>query len=186
MSLTETAHRRVYNPVQRDAVTFLETSAESGKARTVVEVELAPGGSNPKHRHGSFDEHFEVLEGELTVHLDGKDHVLHAGDTAVVEVGSLHNFSNRTADAVRFRVELRPGHRGFEKTIQVMYGLAADGHVRKDGTPKSLVHLALMSTWGDMQVAGPLAILNPLLGTLARRAERNGTARELAQRYVTL
>lgn len=186
MSLTDTAHRRIYNPVQRDAVTFLETAEESGKARTLVEVELAPGGGSPKHRHGSYAEHFEVIEGELTVHLDGVDHVLHVSETAVAEIGALHNFSNRSGASVRFRVELRPGHRGFEKTLQIAYGLAADGHVRKDGTPTSLVHLALLSSWGDMQVAGPLAILNPLLGTLARRAERNGTARELTQRYVTL
>jgi quercetin dioxygenase-like cupin family protein len=186
MSLTIDATRRFHNPVQKDTVTFLETAGETGKAHTLVEVELAPGGGNPKHRHGSYAEHFEVLEGELTVHLDGTDHVLKAGETAVVEIGSLHNFSNRGDAPARFRVELRPGHRGFEKTIQVGYGLAADGLVRKDGTPKSLVHLALMSSWGDMQIAGPLAVLNPLLAALARRAERNGTARELTERYVTL
>lgn len=184
MNLTHGTDRRFYNPVQRDTVTFLETVEETG--RTYVEVELAPGGANPKHRHGSYAEHFEVLDGQLTVHLNGVDHVLAAGERAVAEIGSVHNFANRSDRPVRFRVELRPGHRGFERTIQVGYGLAADGQVRKDGTPKSPTHLALMSVWGDMQIVGPLAALNPLLALLVRRAERNGTARELAQRYVTL
>jgi quercetin dioxygenase-like cupin family protein len=184
MTLTRGTERRFHNPVQKDVVTFLETVEETG--RTLVEVELAPGGGTPRHRHGSYAEHFEVLDGELTVHRNGTDHVLHAGETAVAEIGDVHRFANRSDRPARFRVELRPGHRGFEKTIQLGYGLAADGLVRKDGTPKQLTHLAVMSAWGDMQVVGPLAALNPLLGVLARRAERSGAARALARRYVTL
>ena len=84
----------------------------------------------------TYAEHFEVLEGRLTVLLDGKEHQLHAGDTAVAPAGALHNFRNPTTGTVVFRVELRPGHRGFERAIQAGYGLAADGRTRADGTPK--------------------------------------------------
>ena len=38
--------RRIVNPVQRDVVTFLETSEETGGERTPTEVELVPGGGN--------------------------------------------------------------------------------------------------------------------------------------------
>ena len=33
--------RRIYNPVQKDAATFLETSEETGGERTLIEIEAA-------------------------------------------------------------------------------------------------------------------------------------------------
>jgi hypothetical protein len=44
--------RRIENPVQGDAVTFLETSEESGGERTLIELEAAPAGS--LHRWGNL------------------------------------------------------------------------------------------------------------------------------------
>ena len=35
--------RRIYNPVQKDYVTFLETFNDTNGLRTVADVELAPG-----------------------------------------------------------------------------------------------------------------------------------------------
>ena len=36
--------RRIYNPIQKDYATFLETSEESGGEHTLIEIEVAPGG----------------------------------------------------------------------------------------------------------------------------------------------
>ena len=85
-----------------------------------------------------------------------------------------------------FRVELRPGHRGFERSLQIAYGLAEDGKVRKDGTPRNLLHLALLVEESDSRIAGPLRLLQPVFGVLAAVARRRGVDRELARRYVTL
>ena len=41
--------RRIYNPVQRDAATFLRTSAETGGKLTLIELEVAPGGVVTPH-----------------------------------------------------------------------------------------------------------------------------------------
>jgi quercetin dioxygenase-like cupin family protein len=183
---TTTTSRRIYNPVQKDAATFLETTEESGGKRTLIQVELAPGGGNAKHRHLEFAEHFEVLEGALTVHLDGIDHQLAQGDTAVAAAGRLHCFKNAADTTTVFRVELRPGHRGFERSLQIAYGLAEDGRVRTDGTPKNLLHLALLVEESGTRIAGPLRILEPAFGMLAALARRRGVDRDLARRYVTL
>jgi quercetin dioxygenase-like cupin family protein len=186
MSTSTTISRRFYNPVQRDAAIFLETSEESNGTRTLAQVELAPGGGNAPHRHMSYAEHFEVLEGRLTVMLDGAEHVLIPGDTAVAPAGALHCFKNPTGETVVFRVELRPGHRGFERAIQAAYGLAEAGRVRADGTPKNLFELAVLAEWSDIRISGPLAVLQPVFGLLAAIARRRGVDRELARRYVTL
>jgi quercetin dioxygenase-like cupin family protein len=183
---TTVASRRFYNPVQKDAATFLETLEESEGTRTLIQVELAPGGGNAIHKHLEFSEHFEVLEGALTVHLDGIDHQLAAGDTAVAAAGRLHRFKNAADTTTVFRVELRPAHRGFERSIQIAYGLAEDGKVRKDGTPKNLLHLAVLVTESGSRIAGPMRILQPLFGMLTAVARRRGVDRELARKYVTL
>jgi hypothetical protein len=74
--------RRVENPPQGDIVTFIETSAESGGERTLLELEVAPGGAVPPHRHVTYFERFRGREGRLTLELAGARHDLAPGDVA--------------------------------------------------------------------------------------------------------
>jgi quercetin dioxygenase-like cupin family protein len=175
--------RRVHNPSQRDAAIFLETSAETGGKRTLIEVELAPGGSNPAHRHVVFAERLKVARGTLTVRVGDEEHMLAPGDKACAPVGSLHSFANRTEEPVRFLLELLPGHRGFEQSMQIACGLAADGLVDADGLPKRLSHLALLVDLADTRIGGRMKVLEPVLGLLARRARHSGVETELVERY---
>ena len=178
------APRVIRNPAIGDVVTFLDTAAESGGARTYVEIELQPRGGNAPHIHGSFDEHFECVEGTLAVKV-GKS-VLHLGpgERATAPAGSVHHFANPTDETVRFRVELRPGHAGFEHGLRIAYGLAEDGLVRGAGIPRKLSHTAVLSEMGDTRPAGTLAALGPVLRILARRARARGVEAELLARYA--
>jgi quercetin dioxygenase-like cupin family protein len=176
--------RRIYSPVQRDAAIFLETAEESGGRRTLVEVELAPGGGNEPHKHLSFSERFLCVEGELTVRVDGLLHVLQPGDEATAEPGAVHNFANETDDPVHFQVELAPGHGGFEQALQIVYGLAEDGLTNDKGIPKSLVSTALLMELGETRLVGPIRMLVPILKVLARVGRRRGADAALIERYV--
>ncbi len=53
--------RRYYHPIQKDHVTFIETSEKTGGEYTLTEVELTPGGGNILHYYLTYAEHFEVL-----------------------------------------------------------------------------------------------------------------------------
>jgi len=176
--------RKIYSPVQRDAAIFLETTEESGGRRTLLEIELAPGGSNVAHRHLGYAERFVALDGELTVRVDGLLHVLQPGDEPTAQPGVPHCLANETDEPVRFQVELAPGHRGFEQALQIGYGLAQDGLANGKGIPKSVVHAALLMQMGEMRVSGPMRALTPLLGALARWARHRGTDAALVERYV--
>jgi hypothetical protein len=44
----------------------------------------------------------------------------------------------------------------------------------------------VLTDWSDIRISGPLRVVQPLVGLLARRARAKGIDRELAQRYVTL
>lgn len=180
---TTTAPRRIFHPIQRDAAIFLETTAESGGRRTLIEIELAPGGGNPPHRHLTYTERFEVVEGTLVVHLAGRELELGPGESATVPIGVTHCFANRTEEEVRFRVEIAPGHRGLEQILQIGYGLAADGRTGPGGMPRSPLALAVCLERSDMRIVGPAALMNPLVGLLARIARRRGVDTRLIERY---
>ena len=175
--------RRYYHPIQKDYATFLETSEETGGVRTLIEVEVAPGGGNDPHYHLTYDEHFEVLEGTLEVLVDKDTVTLRPGEKAVATKNTLHRFRNRTDQPARFLVELRPGHSGFEKAIKVAYGLASDGLASANGTPRNLYYTALLMEWSDIRLPGIYTVAEPLLRLLARRARRKGIDRELKARY---
>jgi mannose-6-phosphate isomerase-like protein (cupin superfamily) len=175
--------RRIYNPVQKDVATFLETSEETGGERTLAVVEVAPGGGTRPHYHKTYAEHFEVIEGTLEVLVGRETRVLRAGQKAVVPKNTLHRFHNATGETVTFLCEMRPGQPGFKKIIRVGYGLARDGLTRSDGIPKNLYHMALLLDWSEIRVPGFFTVIEPLMRLLAKRARRKGIDRELEARY---
>jgi quercetin dioxygenase-like cupin family protein len=183
ISASRQAARRIYNPLIKDVATFLVTSQESGGERTYLEVELAPGGGNSLHTHTDFAERFEVLEGELVVQVGHEEHVLGPGGTATAPPGALHRFYSRSSQPTRFRVELRPGHPGFEQALRIVYGMAADGLLTKGRMPRRLDHLALLMEMGGTLPAGFPALVLPLFRLIARRARRRGVEAELIARY---
>jgi mannose-6-phosphate isomerase-like protein (cupin superfamily) len=176
--------RRIYNPVQRDAATFLETSEETGGERTLAELEIAPGGKVTPHYHLTYSERFAVLEGRLIIEIDGVRHDLGVGDEAVAAPGSLHAWSNPGEQRSVARVELRPGSPGFEKGLRIAYGLAADGRVLKNGVPRNPLQAALLLELSEVRLPGTYAALERILGLLARLARWRGVDREFERRYL--
>jgi quercetin dioxygenase-like cupin family protein len=180
---TRRDRRRYYSPVQKDAATFLQTSEETEGERTLIEIEVAPGGGPKPHYHKTYTEHFEVLDGTLEVLVGRETRALPAGQKVVVPRNTLHRFRNATDETVRFLTEMRLGQPGFEKTLKVGYGLAADGLTFSDGTPKNPYHMALLLDWAEIRVPGLFALIDPLMRLLARRARRKGIDRQLEARY---
>jgi quercetin dioxygenase-like cupin family protein len=181
---TTTADRTFHNPVIRDWATFVETTEESGGARTLVDVVVSPGGGNRPHRHPNFAERVEVIEGRLDVLVGREWHAVEAGHSAVAEIGVKHAFRNSTGAPVRFLVEISPGHRGFERCLQIGYGLAADGLTDGESMPRNPLHTAVLLEMSGMRLTGALRLATPLIGVLARVARGRGIDRELEARYV--
>ncbi|MCU0987801.1 MAG: cupin domain-containing protein [Acetobacteraceae bacterium] len=98
--------------VGTDMVRILISSDQTGGALALCEVAVTPGGGPPMHVHGREDETFHVLEGEITVWVDGRQHVARAGDTLFGPRGIPHRFQNCTDRPARMLVAMTPG--GFE------------------------------------------------------------------------
>ncbi len=176
--------RRIYNPVQKDYVTFLRTSTETNGESTLVEVELAPGGGVGIHFHKTYSEKFDCLEGVLGVQAGKQIHQLKPGESVTAEPMVNHRFFNSSNDVARFRVELRPASRGFEQSLQVAYGLARDGETNSKGLPKSALALSWLFDISESNLPGWRSIFEFILRRHAAKAKRIGLDKALIDKYV--
>jgi quercetin dioxygenase-like cupin family protein len=176
--------RKIYNPIQKDHVTFLKTHADTNGACTLVEVELADGGGVGLHYHKTYSESFECLEGQVQIVLGKKVHTLKKGENATAQPNINHLFRNRSGNVCKFRVELKPASKGFERSLQIGYGLAVDGQTDKKGFPKDKVALAWLFSISESNLPGFLSVFEFILRRKAKKAIAKGIDHELMTKYV--
>ena len=82
-------------------VEFLALSEDTPRCNLAL-VTIRPFAHGPEaHVHETEDDAFYVLDGELTFELEDGDVAAPAGTFVLVPPGTLHTFSNRTAEPVR-------------------------------------------------------------------------------------
>jgi mannose-6-phosphate isomerase-like protein (cupin superfamily) len=100
---------------------------ERGPAALVLDARWeARGAPPPAHLHPSQDEHFEVLEGELTAELAGEERRVRSGEKFDVPRGTPHRMWNAGDHPARARWETRPAGRT-EEWFRALGGLLAGG-----------------------------------------------------------
>jgi len=176
--------RKIYNPIQKDYVTFLKTSDETKGIYTLVEVELAPKGGVGVHYHKTYAEKFDCVEGELQVQLGRVVHKLTAGETATAHPNVNHRFFNASEKVCKFRVELRPASRGFERSLQIGYGLARDGETKANGFPKDKYALAWLFDISESNLPGWMSLFEVILRQQSKTAVKRGIDKQLIAKYV--
>jgi quercetin dioxygenase-like cupin family protein len=176
--------RTIYNPIQKDTVTFLKTHEDTAGEYTLVKVELADGGGVGLHYHKTYSEKFDCVEGELQVKTGRTVHVLRPGQSVTAAPNVNHLFRNRSGASCKFLVELRPASRGFEQSLQIGYGLANDGLTRKNGFPRDRLALAWLFGISESNLPGWMSVFEFILRRQAIQAVKKGIDRQLTDRYV--
>jgi len=164
------------NPVTGERATILELPDSNPERRAVAELTALVGARVVgEHRHPAIVERFSVLEGELTVKLDGRTSTLREGESAVVEPGVWHDWWNAGEGDARVRVEITPGER-FGLMIETLFGLARLGHTNAKGLPDPLQLALVAREFSDVIVfrSPPRAVQRVLFGMLAPVARRRG------------
>lgn len=176
--------RKIYNPIQKDYVTFLKTAAETNGECTLVEVELADGGGVGLHYHKTYSEKFDCIKGQVQIALGTAIYTLKPGESATAEPNVNHLFRNRSGKPCKFRVELRPGSEGFERSLQIGYGLANDGQCKPNGFPKDKLALAWLFDISESNLPGWMSIFEFILRKQAKKAREKQLDKELIAKYV--
>ena len=179
----------IENPVTGERLRFLETSSETNGESVLVECTVqANGFVAAAHVHPKQAERFEVESGVITFKLAGKEIVAGAGDTVIVPAGVSHKFWNAGETEATFVCEVTPALQ-FERLLETMFALAADGKTNRKGIPNPLrlaviandhfedVRLPFPPAW--MQKAG-LAMGAPLGRLLGYEPQYDGGAEEVA------
>lgn len=72
--------------------TWKATAEETGGAFFLFEDRMDRGKRTPLHNHPDSDETMYVLEGEILMHMDGREHRIGVGGLAVAPLGVPHAF----------------------------------------------------------------------------------------------
>jgi mannose-6-phosphate isomerase-like protein (cupin superfamily) len=128
----------IENPVTGERIVFHETSRETNGEAVLFETFVQPHGFvAAAHVHPKQEERFEVVSGTLGLKIGGEEIVAGPGETLTVPAGTPHRFWNAGDDEVRFRCEVRPALQ-FERLLETMFALAAEGKTNKKGMPNPL------------------------------------------------
>jgi quercetin dioxygenase-like cupin family protein len=108
-----------------DQVTLLAAGRDTEGTMTAVEVVAGPGSGPPAHTH-VYAELFYVLDGTLTVEVDGEPRRVGTGELAAVPGGAVHTYRNDETEPARFLAVLHPaGHEQFFAELGVPAGAPA-------------------------------------------------------------
>ncbi len=88
--------------------TWLATSSETAGAFLLFDDVMTRGKSTPLHSHPEVDETLYVLDGEILVHIDGRDQKVGRGGMAMVPRGVPHAFLV-TSESARLLTLETPG-----------------------------------------------------------------------------
>jgi mannose-6-phosphate isomerase-like protein (cupin superfamily) len=128
----------IENPVTGERIVFVETSRDTNGEAVVFETFVQPDGFvAAAHVHPKQEERFEVVSGTIGVKLGGEEIVAGPGETLTIPAGTPHRFWNAGETELRFRAEVRPALE-FERLLETMFALAADGKTNRKGLPNPL------------------------------------------------
>ena len=108
-----------------------------------------PGNTGPaEHFHPTYDEHFEILQGEFIFKVDGKERKASAGDKLVVKKGTPHTFRCVGDRCGVVLGETRPAARVGEVN-STLFGMAHEGGLTPQGQPKFLHAMVIGSEYAE-------------------------------------
>jgi quercetin dioxygenase-like cupin family protein len=167
---------RFENPATRETGRIITGAGDTDGRYMQSETRVRPGGAvSVVHRHRECTERFEVLEGELTLQLDGQTRSLLAGEQVTIAPGVAHHYANTSDEDVVFRFDVWPAAR-FEAMVVTLFALGTEGKTDAKGAPSPLQMAVILDEYGDvLELVGPPRLLQRVaIGVLARLGRARG------------
>lgn len=144
------ANKVIRNPLTGQEIRFLQTAADTAGALLEMESTYAPGSAEPPlHYHPVQAEDFQILAGEMTVHINGSTRVLKAGDKLAIPANTPHAMWNQGSQQAMINWQVRPAL-NMEQFFETIVGLAADGKTNTNGVPGLLQISLLMNKFSGV------------------------------------
>jgi mannose-6-phosphate isomerase-like protein (cupin superfamily) len=161
----------VYRLHDGEQVTVRRSSAE---ALEVDAVWRSTPAKPPVHLHPHQDERFEVSEGELSVEIEGRLHVVRAGEALEVPRGAVHRMWNGGEAPCRAVWRITPALRT-EEFFAAVEESRAHARAARGGTITLLGSGPVLREFADeFRLPLPAPLARPLLAVLAGLARLRG------------
>lgn len=134
--------------------TILGDTAGTGDVFALVEAYLPPGFETPYHVHRAEDEAYYVIEGEVTLIIDGQQIVAGPGTFAFGPRNIPHGY--RTTRSGPSRMLLLAAPAGFDQFILEASVEARERSLPTEPQPPDLEHLVAIAAAHRIEVLGPL------------------------------
>jgi mannose-6-phosphate isomerase-like protein (cupin superfamily) len=89
---------------------------------SVIHERMPAGATETRHRHHFAQQFFFILSGTATLEINEVAHALHAGQGMHVPAGTVHQFSNRSTEALEFLVVSQPPNQGDREVMSDSHG----------------------------------------------------------------
>lgn len=168
----------IVNPRTGQRMVFRRIAADSGGEELIIECWSPPEASaasrEPLHVHPEQTKVFRVIDGELSVFMDGQTRTLAAGRQITVPPGAVHSFWNAGDREAHYWQEFRPALRSAE-FFTTLFALARDGKLNERGMPGILqVSVTIPRFRREIRVVRPPALAQWLVSLLAPIARLTG------------
>jgi mannose-6-phosphate isomerase-like protein (cupin superfamily) len=128
----------IRNPATGETLTFVVISADSNGSLLRIDVTADPHKEGPPlHVHRAFSERHHLQAGRLRITMRGQDHVVEAPGRFEIPRGAPHTFRVEGGEPARMVVDYEPAGT-YERFLETMYGLAAEGKTDERGVPNLL------------------------------------------------
>jgi quercetin dioxygenase-like cupin family protein len=125
----------IFNPKTKQEIRFIQTSRETeGRLLEMETIYNMRSPEPPPHYHPRQYEDFKVVEGELSVRIDGQLKVLRSGETLHIPSNKVHSMWNNTDGRTVVNWKIQPAL-NTEYLLETAMGLAMEGKVNKRGMP---------------------------------------------------
>ena len=150
-------------PGEGEALWFLDTlmqvklsGAATNGSLSVLEQLLPSGSATPMHRHDHTDEHFYVVEGQVTFYGQDGEQACEAGSFVSISRGTPHAFRVTSEAGAKLLVISAPSH--FEQFVRAVSRPAGEIAVPPAGPPpgpEAIERLAAIGGENDIVLLGP-------------------------------
>jgi quercetin dioxygenase-like cupin family protein len=173
------------NPVTGQSIRFLRTANDTRGELLEMETVYHAGSTEPApHYHPCQKEDFKVLEGELTVKLNGQLRVLKQGDILHIPANMVHSMWNAGSLAARVNWQVRPAM-DTEFLLETTFGLASDGLVNKHGIPPILQAAPILLKYSKVfRLAKPPHFIQQIVFNILRPVAWLGGKRPGYEKYI--
>ena len=135
--------KKISNPVNKQTIEFVTTSKESEGRLLEMIASWEPHSIKPlEHYHPYQQEQFSVLDGEMSLMLNGKTYVLQKGDSFEIPPKTVHAMWNHSDKIAVMNWKVSPALQT-EYFLETGMGLATDGKTGKNGMPGMLQTILL-------------------------------------------